>query len=422
MIQKNIYITSIVPLTKFTWVLPNRFRSSIQFFSLFYNRKKFSFILSCLDLFAHLISNLSFSLIAGSLSSMANIHKQFGGTDLGSMLSLDGIDCNTAYNNQNEDEINANRDKRYENNSFDSRSDSERDRERGGVADSTHSHMSASTQSIGFSLDSRLSGVTSAAALRVSEIERASLPIEKLLAIKIKSEAGGGGGGGGGGEEGGGSGESLEGSTTNNSLSNSNSNNNVLSVNSNNSTNTSTSASTNTSSNTNTSLNSNSNITANGMSSTNSQSLPVSHVHPLSSPMTSQSHGFEPNTIVPGSGVIHDNQLLGNNSVNGNNNENNSGITLGTGVKSESFVPSANNGSNFTKHGMSVMSHPAARAYVPIPPTHQLNSIPPTPLSQVRYASFILFYLTFVLHLCTRHYSSFTPYDSNQSIRTYIYI
>ena len=44
---------------------------------------------------------------------MANIHKQFGGTDLGSMLSLDGIDCNTAYNNQNEDENGLNRDKRY---------------------------------------------------------------------------------------------------------------------------------------------------------------------------------------------------------------------------------------------------------------------------------------------------------------------
>lgn len=346
---------------------------------------------------------------------MANIHKQFGGTDLGSMLSLDGIDCNTAYNNQNEDEINANRDKRYENNSFDSRSDSERDRERGGGADSTHSHMSASTQSIGFSLDSRLSGVTSAAALRVSEIERASLPIEKLLAIKIKSEAGGGGGGGG--EEGGGSGESLEGSTTNNSVSNSlinsNSNSNVLSINSNNSTNASTNASASTNSNTNTNTSLNSNITANGMSSSNSQSLPVSHVHPLSTPMPSQSHGFEPNTVIPGTGVIHDNQLLCNDNVNGNNNGNNSGIT-GTGVKSEAFVPSANNGSNFTKHGMSVLSHPAARAYVPIPPTHQLNSIPPTPLSQVKYAIFVFLSTIFVLLLCNPHFFLITYfYDSN---------
>ena len=53
---------------------------------------------------------------------MVNIHKQFGGTGLGSMLSLDGIDCNNAYAGEAEEES---ADKQY-----DTSSDSLRDRDR----------------------------------------------------------------------------------------------------------------------------------------------------------------------------------------------------------------------------------------------------------------------------------------------------
>ena len=132
----------------------------------------------------------------GSLGSMVNIHKQFGGTGLGSMLSLDGIDCNNVYAGEAEEAA----DKPY-----DSSTDSlrergeERDRERGGDRDREmgvgerasqdgRTHTNTPPQSIGFSLDGRLSGVTSAAALRVSEIERASAPIPVDLALTIKSE------------------------------------------------------------------------------------------------------------------------------------------------------------------------------------------------------------------------------------------
>ena len=184
--------------------------------------------------------------LSGSLCSMGNIHKQFGGSGLaGSMLSLDGIDCNIAYATgmENEDLVrdsnnnlgnhisdsdNSRREgfrksglgNAYIRNDNDRERDKmdvdhddrlrERDGERdegqgqgqgqGRIEDNTnsgnhHNINSHKSHSIGFSLDGRLSGVTTAVALRVSEIERSSersserasvLPVADD--VRIKSE------------------------------------------------------------------------------------------------------------------------------------------------------------------------------------------------------------------------------------------
>ena len=124
---------------------------------------------------------------------MGNIHKQFGGSGLvGSMLSLDGIDCSAVYpndldssnhGNHERDNSTINRERERERerdnsglnlNSNQSLGLRQIDRERIGgnerderIENGTHKPLS-----IGFSVDGRLSGVTTAAALRVSEIER----------------------------------------------------------------------------------------------------------------------------------------------------------------------------------------------------------------------------------------------------------
>ena len=120
---------------------------------------------------------------------MVNIHKQFGGTGLGSMLSLDGIDCNAVYASEVEEECESAREQQ-----FDSANELRSDGERGsqdGSGSGSHKHpqsIGLNPQSIGFSLDGRLSGVTSAVALRVSEIERASASTPALESANIKAE------------------------------------------------------------------------------------------------------------------------------------------------------------------------------------------------------------------------------------------
>lgn len=124
-------------------------------------------------------------LISGSLNSMVNIHKQFGGTGLGSMLSLDGIDCNAVYASEVEEEGESAREKQYDS-ANELRSEGEMVSQDG--SGSGHQHSLSNPQSIGFSLDGRLSGVTSAVALRVSEIERASSATPALESVNIKVE------------------------------------------------------------------------------------------------------------------------------------------------------------------------------------------------------------------------------------------
>jgi hypothetical protein len=124
----------------------------------------------------------------GSLNSMVNIHKQFGGTGLGSMLSLDGIDCNAVYASEVEEERESAREKQYDS-ANELRSEGEMGSQDG--SGSGHKHpqsIGLNPQSIGFSLDGRLSGVTSAVALRVSEIERASSATPALESVNIKVE------------------------------------------------------------------------------------------------------------------------------------------------------------------------------------------------------------------------------------------
>ena len=169
---------------------------------------------------------------------MGNIHKQFGGSGLaGSMLSLDGIDCNIAYATgmENED-LTRDSNNNLGNHIHDSdnsrregfrkgglvnaylRNDNDRERDKmdvdhdervrgrddegqgqglGRIEDNSnsgghHNNNSHKSHSIGFSLDGRLSGVTTAVALRVSEIERSSergsvLPITDNVRIKSES-------------------------------------------------------------------------------------------------------------------------------------------------------------------------------------------------------------------------------------------
>lgn len=128
--------------------------------------------------------------LTGSLNSMVNIHKQFGGTGLGSMLSLDGIDCNAVYASEVEEERESAREKQFDS-ANELRSEGERGSQDGSGSGSGHKHpqsIGLNPQSIGFSLDGRLSGVTSAVALRVSEIERASSSTPALDSVNIKIE------------------------------------------------------------------------------------------------------------------------------------------------------------------------------------------------------------------------------------------